>query len=113
MVKILLLLIVLVNGLFAFRFFTDFMKHKKEAWAEPGNNILLAVWGAVCFFFSTFGISDFALSTVLYRARKLIDAAKLPGTLNTQCAIPVAVMALAYISSIQVDQLTLILLIVS
>ena len=35
-------------------------KHKKEAWAEPGNNVLLAVWGAVCFFFSTFGISDFA-----------------------------------------------------
>ena len=103
MVKILLLLIVLVNGLFAFRFFTDFMKHKKEAWAEPGNNVLLAVWGAVCFFFSTFGISDFALSTVLYRARKLIDDAKLPGTLNTQCAIPVAVMALAYISSIELN----------
>ena len=113
MVKILLLLIVLVNGLFAFRFFTDFMKHKKEAWAEPGSNVLLAVWGAVCFFFSTFGISDFALSTVLYRARKLIDDAKLPGTLNTQCAIPVAVMALAYISSINVDQMTLVLLIVS
>lgn len=113
MVKILLLLIVLVNGLFAFRFFTDFMKHKKEAWAEPGNNVLLTVWGAVCFFFSTFGISDFALSTVLYRARKLVDDAKLPGTLNTQCAIPVAVMALAYISSIDVDQMTLVLLIVS
>ncbi len=112
MVKILLLLIVLVNGLFAFRFFTDFMKHKREAWAEPGNNVLLAVWGAVCFFFSTFGISDFALSTVLYRARKLVDDAKLPGTLNTQCAIPVAVMALAYISSIDVDQMTLVLLIV-
>ena len=113
MVKILLLLIVLVNGLFAFRFFTDFMKHKKEAWAEPGSNLLLGVWGAVCFFFSTFGISDFALSTVLYRARKLIDDAKLPGTLNTQCAIPVAVMALAYISSINVDQMTLVLLIAS
>ncbi len=69
--------------------------------------------GAVCFFFSTFGISDFALSTVLYRARKLVDDAKLPGTLNTQCAIPVAVIALAYISSIDVDQMTLVLLIVS
>lgn len=113
MVKILLLLIVLVNGLFAFRFFADFMKHKKEAWAEPGNNIFLAAWGAICFFFSTFGISDFALSTVLYRVRKLVDDAKLPGTLNTQCAIPVAVMALAYISSINVDQMTLVLLIVS
>ncbi|MCE5202112.1 MAG: sulfite exporter TauE/SafE family protein [Synergistaceae bacterium] len=113
MVRILLLLIVVINGLFAFRFFTDFMKHKKEAWAEPGNNILLAVWGALVFFLSTFGISDFALSTVMYRVRKLVDDAKLPGTLNTQCAIPVAVMALSYVSAIHVDQVTLVLLIVS
>ena len=89
------------------------MKNKKEAWAEPGNNILLAIWGAVVFFLSTFGISDFALSTVLYRARKLVDDTNLPGTLNTQCAIPVAVMALSYISAISVDQTTLVLLIVS
>lgn len=113
MVKVLLLLIVVVNGFFAFRFFADFMKHKKEAWAEPGSNILLAIWGAVVFFLSTFGISDFALSTVLYRARKLVDDTNLPGTLNTQCAIPVAVMALSYISAISVDQTTLVLLIVS
>ena len=113
MVKVLLLLIVVVNGLYAFRFFKDFMRHKKEAMAEPGNNIFLAIWGAVVFFLSTFGISDFALSTVVYRARKLLDDKKLPGTLNTQCAIPVAVMALSYVSAIYVDPMTLILLIVS
>ena len=111
MVKILLLLVVAVNGLYAVRFFTDFLKHKEEAWKEPGNNFFLAIWGAVCFFFSTFGISDFALSTVVYRARKLLDDKKLPGTLNTQCAIPVAIMALAYISSISVEPKTLVLLI--
>ena len=65
MVKILLLLVVAVNGLYAVRFFTDFLKHKEEAWKEPGNNVFLAIWGAVCFFFSTFGISDFALSMAL------------------------------------------------
>lgn len=112
MVKILLILIVAVNGLYAIRFFSDFLKHKKETMAEPGNPVFLAIWGAICFFLSTFGISDFALSTVLYRARKLTDDAKIPGTLNTQCAIPVAVMALAYISTISVDQMTLILLII-
>lgn len=109
MIKALLLLIVLVNGLYAVRFILDFLKHQKETWAEPGNNVFLAVWGALCFFMSTFGISDFALSTVLYRARKFLDDKKLPGTLNTQCAIPVAVMALAYISSIKVEPMTLIL----
>ncbi|MDD3426681.1 MAG: hypothetical protein WCR88_05570 [Aminobacterium sp.] len=69
MVKVLLVLIALVNGLYAFRFASDFLKHRKEAWAEPGNNLFLAVWGAVVFFLSTFGISDFALSTILYRAK--------------------------------------------
>ena len=111
MVKILLLLVVAVNGLYAIRFFSDFFKHKEEAMAEPGNNLFLAAWGAVVFFLSTFGISDFALSTVVYRARKLLDDKKLPGTLNTQCAIPVAIMALAYISAISVEPKTLVLLI--
>ena len=111
MVKILLILVVAVNGLYAVRFIADFLKHKEEAWAEPGNNFFLAAWGAVVFFLSTFGISDFALSTVVYRARKLLDDKKLPGTLNTQCAIPVAIMALAYISAISVEPKTLVLLI--
>lgn len=113
MVKVLLALIVLANGIFAFRFFSDFIKHKADVFKESGSNALLAVWGFIVFFLSTFGISDFALSTVFYRLRKLIDDTKLPGTLNTQCAIPVAVMALAYISTISVDQTTLILLIIS
>lgn len=113
MVKVLLALIVVVNGIYACRFFADFMKHRSEAMQEPGNPIFLALWGAVCFFLSTFGISDFALSTVLYRARRLTDDANIPGTLNTQCAIPVAIMALAYISTVSVDQTTLLLLIAS
>jgi uncharacterized membrane protein YfcA len=112
-VKVLLVLIALVNGLYAFRFASDFLKHRKEAWAEPGNNLFLAVWGAVVFFLSTFGISDFALSTILYRAKKFVSDTKLPGTLNTQCAIPVAVMALAYISTIRVDTITLVSCIVA
>lgn len=113
MVKLVLALVVLVNGLYAVRFAVDFKRHSKEAWKEPGNNIFLAIWGAVVFFFSSLGISDFALSTVVYRALKLLPDRKLPGTLNTQCVIPVAVQALAFISVIAVDPLTLILCIVA
>lgn len=113
MVQVILALIVVVNGLFAYRFFSDYMKHRKETWAEPGNSVGLAIWGAVCFFLSTFGIPDFALSTIFYRLKKWCSDANLPGTLNTECAIPVAVMALCYISAIEVDRTTLLLLIVS
>ncbi len=113
MVKIVLLLIVLVNGAFAIMFIRDFIKNKAEAMKEKGNGTFLGIWGAIVYFFSTFGISDFALSTILYRARKLVSDKKLPGTLNTQCVIPVAVMALLYISVITVDTVTLIVCIIA
>ncbi|MDF2880825.1 MAG: anion permease [Clostridiaceae bacterium] len=108
MVKIVLLLIIIVNGFFAFKFIRDVAVHKKEAFSEPGSNIILSLWSSVLFFLSTFGVSDFALSTVAYRKAKLVDDKKLPGTLNVQCVIPVAVMSLAYISVIKVDAATLI-----
>ena len=105
----LLAAIVVVNGLYAFRLTMDLVKKRKEISEEKGNPIFLAIWGCGIFFLSTFGISDFALSTVMYRGRKLLDDQKLPGTLNTQSAIPVAVMALAYVSAVSVDPVTLIL----
>lgn len=105
--------IIVVNGLFAYRFFVDFFKHKEEAKKEPGNLALMSVSSFILYFLSTFGISDFALSTAFYRGMKWVDDKKLPGTLNTQCVIPVTVMALAYINSIEVDILTLVLCIVS
>lgn len=109
----LLIAIALVNLFYGVRLAMDLIKHRKEIGQEPGNPIVLSLWGAVVFFLSTFGISDFALSTVFYRGIKSVDDTKLPGTLNTQCAIPVAVMALAYISAISVDPLTLIVCIVA
>lgn len=113
MVTIVLSLIVLVNGIFAIRFIQDLIAHKDEVMNEPGNNIFLSISSACIFFLSTFGVSDFAISTILYRNKKLVSDKKLPGTLNTQCVIPVAVMALAYISVIKVDPVTLIVCILA
>lgn len=113
MVKIILALIILVNGYFAFKLIQDLVAHKSQFMKEPGNNIFLTISSAVIFFLSTFGISDFAISTVLYRKKKLVTDKKLPGTLNTQCVIPVAIMALAYISAIKVEPLTLIVCILA
>ncbi len=110
---VILIGIVIVNGLFAYRFFADYIKHREEAKKEPGNPYIMACSSFTLYFLSTFGISDFALSTAFYRAMKWVEDKKLPGTLNTQCVIPVAVMALAYINSIEVDIWTLVLCIVS
>ena len=110
---VILTLIVIVNGVFAIRFLLDLVKHKREFKNEPGNNLLLVISSSVIFFFSSFGISDFAISTIFYRKMKWITDKRLPGTLNTQCVIPVAVMALAFISIIQVDIFTLLICIIA
>lgn len=110
---IILTLIVIVNGIFAIKFLKDLNKNKQAMKKEPGSNLFLAISSSIIFFFSTFGISDFAISTILYRKKKLVEDTKLPGTLNTQCVIPVAVMALAFISVITVDMTTLVVCIVA
>lgn len=106
--KIVLGLIIVFNGLFAIRFFTDYFQHREEAKAEPGNPIFLAIYTCIAQVLGTFGISDFALGTIVYRKFGIVPDENLPGTLNTACTIPVAVMALSYISSIEVDILTLV-----
>jgi uncharacterized membrane protein YfcA len=107
-VKIVLALIVVVNGAFAVTFIRDLIAHKSETMKEAGNPIAQAFSSFVIFFFSTFGISDFAISASLYPKLKWVEDKKLPGTMNAQCVIPVAVMALIYISAIDVDLITLI-----
>ncbi len=113
MATAILALIVIINGIFVFKLVQDLRKNKSELEKEPGSNIFLSISSAVIFFFSTFGVSDFAISTILYRKKKLVSDKKLPGTLNAQCVIPVAVMALAYISVIEVSPVTLIVCIVA
>jgi uncharacterized membrane protein YfcA len=113
MIKVILVLIVLVNGSFAYKFITDFIKHSSEAWKEPGSNLLFMALGLVSQFLGTFGVSDFAFNTVAFRLTKTVDDKKIPGTINAACVIPVAFMALAYITVIKIDVLTLVVLIVA
>ena len=112
-VTIILILVVLVNGAFAFMFIRDLIRHKGQTMKEPGNPFVMAISEFVIFLLSTFGVSDFAIGASLYPRLKWVDDKKLPGTLNTACVIPVAVMALAYISSINVGYATLIIAIVA
>lgn len=109
---ILLGLIVAVNAYFVIILIRDLARHWQEMKQEPANAKILPVTSPIIFFLSTFGISDFAISSALYPKLKWLSIKKLPGTLNTQCVVPVAVMALCYISVISVDIKTLIVCIV-
>jgi uncharacterized membrane protein YfcA len=112
-VVIILALVVIVNGIFAILFIRDLVIHRGQTLKEPGNPIVMGIISFFLFFLSTFGISDFAIGASVYPKLKWVSTKKLPGTLNTECVIPVAVMALAYISSINVGLATLIIPIVA
>lgn len=108
-VYIILALVLVVNGAFGILFARDLAKNRGTVMKEPGNPIALAILSPIIFFFSTFGISDFAVASAIYPKLKWVDPKRLPGTLNTQCAIPVAFMALFFIRTIEVGIWTLVI----
>ena len=62
-------------------------------------------------FFDTLGIGSYAPTTVLFRFFGLVPDEKIPGTLTIGHALPTIVQAFIYISIVEVEMKTLILLI--
>ena len=110
-ITILLIGVVLINMLFVVRFVRDFARHRREAFQEKGSNLFYSVLGFFSMIGATFGLSDYAINTVVYRKTGYVEDRLIPPTLNTECTIPLAFMALIYITSIECDVLTLVALI--
>jgi uncharacterized membrane protein YfcA len=67
----------------------------------------------VAAFFDTLGIGSFASTTTMVRAIKLLPDEHLPGTLNIGYVIPTITQAFIFIKIVDVDPITLVLLIVA
>ena len=67
--------------------------------------------GFVTNFFDTLGIGSFATTTTLFRLLKLVPDENIPGTLNVGHTWPTIFQALIYITIVEVDFRTLVLLI--
>ena len=67
--------------------------------------------GFVTNFFDTLGIGSFATTTAMYRLWNIVRDEKIPGTLNVGHTAPTFVQAFIYITIVQVDFVTLVLLI--
>jgi len=74
----------------------------------PGLHIGI---GFVTNFFDTLGIGSFATTTTLYRLRSLVDDRLIPGTLNVGHFLPTVAQALIYITIVEVEFQTLVLMI--
>jgi len=67
--------------------------------------------GFVTNFFDTLGIGSFATTTTLFRLLRLVPDENIPGTLNVGHTWPTIFQALIYITIVEVDFRTLVLLI--
>jgi uncharacterized membrane protein YfcA len=78
-------------------------------WARP--SFLHAAVGFVTNFFDTLGIGSFAPTTSFYKLRRLVPDEHIPGTLNVGHALPTIAQAFIFIAIVEVDMITLVLMI--
>lgn len=108
------IVLVAFTAVFAGFFGKDFSKEKKagrledEGWVKPG------IIGFIANFADTLGIGSFAIIVALSKALKLkVHDKHIPGMLNIGCCIPAVLEALIFITAVEVDPLTLVLLLAS
>ena len=77
--------------------------------ARPGLQHLII--GFVTNFFDTLGIGSFATTTAIFKFRSLVPDHLIPGTLNAGHTLPTILQAFFFITAIQVEPLTLVLMI--
>lgn len=84
---------------------------ERQQWAWP--TWLQTFTGFLTDFGDTFGVGSFAVTTGIYRQFKSVDDRLIPGTLNVGHCLPTIAQAFIFIAAVQVDIVTLCLLIVA
>jgi uncharacterized membrane protein YfcA len=116
MVAGLLILLSVLSLVFVAVWVAAVLDQRTQGAAAPGSErgwptLEHQLIGLVTNFFDTLGIGSFAPTTSIYRLRRLVPDDLIPGTLNVGHTAPVVAQALIYIVIIQVDPLTLVLMI--
>ena len=98
---------------FLFFFIRDVLTNRAVLKNENIPNVPLAIYTFILYFLASFGIPDFALSSAVYKKTAWVDDRLLPGTLVSESVVPVAAMAVGYLSFVEIDALTLVLPIIA
>ncbi len=96
---------------FIWAWWSLYQKRKPVVPGEKGHTWYHALVALVMCFFDTLGIGNFATTTSAFKFRNSVPDEKIPGTLNIGYAIPTVAQAFIYISIVQVDVTTLVLMI--
>ena len=111
MITIIWVSLIILGILFTALLVRDVLKNKHHL--ERVSIWKNALIGFVVNFFDVFGIGAFAPQTALLKFTKQTDDSVLPGTLNVTNTIPVLIQAIIFIQIIEVDVLTLVLMLVA
>jgi uncharacterized membrane protein YfcA len=87
----------------------DYLKHKNNL--ENNSWIKTGTIGFIGNFFDTLGIGSFATETAMFKFFKQSEDKLIPGTLNVANAIPTVAQAIIFIQIIEVEPVTLVLMI--
>jgi uncharacterized membrane protein YfcA len=86
----------------------------QELWAFGMKHVVVtAIIGFVANFLDTLGIGSFAPSSAAFKMTKSVDDSLVPGTLNVGDTIPVCVEAFLFFGIVEMDILTLVLMLVA
>lgn len=109
MVSVLLTILAILGLISSFMLAKDVIKNKDKF--EENSWFKLGIIGFVTNFFDALGIGSFATATALLKIFNQSEDRVIPGTLNVGFALPVIIEAFIFIKSIEVEPITLILMI--
>lgn len=89
----------------------DFLAHKNSL--EDSSWLKTSIIGFVVNFFDVLGIGAFAPQTALLKFMKQTTDKHIPGTMNVANTLPVLFQALIFITIIEVDPITMVLMFIS
>ncbi len=104
--RIVLGIFVLVSAVF---FIKDLLAHKEDL--KGGKPVPLAIIGCITNLLDTWGIGSYATTQAGFKFTKSSEDITVPGTLNVGDTFPVTLEALLFFSFVDIDPLTLVLMI--
>jgi uncharacterized membrane protein YfcA len=111
MITLIWISLIVLMIVFTITLFRDFMRHRHRL--ENNSWVKTALIGTFANFFDVLGIGAFATQTALLKFTKQVEDKELPGTLNVANTIPVLLQAFIFITVIQVEGVTLILMLLA
>lgn len=111
MVKGLLFVLAIMTMIFVALYIKDVSKNKSELNTEKIVPISLTAF--VTSFFDVFGIGNFTTTTAAFKLGNMVKDELIPGTLNVGYTVAVVLEAFLFITTIEIDKMTLILMLLA